>query len=157
MPEITPKQKVRKVKKFGNGYVDIVLVGETFDDSYVEAEKYMNEHNAVFVHPFNDEAVISGQGTVGKEIYDELQGNVDFVFSSVGGGGLASGSMIYLKEKNHHLQYIGVEPVGAPAMYESLKTNRVVTLHDIDTFIDGAAVRRMGTSLLMFSEITLAK
>jgi threonine dehydratase len=144
MPEITPKQKVRKVKKFGNGYVNVVLIGETFDDSYVEAEKFQAEQQAIFVHPFNDEAVIAGQGTVGKEIYDDLEGKVDFVFSSVGGGGLASGCMIYLKEHDSHIQYIGVEPVGAPAMYESLKTNRMVTLHDIDTFVDGAAVRRIG-------------
>ena len=144
MPSITPKQKVQKVKKFGDGYVNVILVGETFDDAYAEATKFEEERSAVFVHPFNDEAVISGQGTVGKEIYDELEGNIDFVFSSVGGGGLASGSMIYLKEHNQNIHYIGVEPTGAPAMYESLKTNRVVTLHDIDTFVDGAAVRRIG-------------
>lgn len=144
MPSTTPKQKVKKVRKFGSGYVDLVLIGDTFDDSYAEAETFQTEHNSIFVHPFNDEAVIAGQGTVGKEIYDELEGNVDFIFSSVGGGGLASGCMIYLKEKGHHIQYIGVEPAGAPAMYESLKTNRMVTLHDIDTFVDGAAVRRIG-------------
>lgn len=144
MPAITPKQKVQKVRTFGDGYIDIVLVGETYDDSYAEAEKFMHQHGRTFIHPFNDEAVIAGQGTVGKEIYEELKGNVDFVLSSVGGGGLASGCMIYLKEKNPHVHYIGVEPAGAAGMYESLKTNHVVTLHDIDTFVDGAAVRRIG-------------
>jgi threonine dehydratase len=144
MPAVTPKQKVRKVKKFGDGYVNVVLTGETFDDAYVEAEKFREAHNAIFVHPFNDEVVISGQGTVGKEIYDELGEQLDFVFSSVGGGGLASGCMTYLKEKNQLVHYVGVEPTGAPAMYESLKTNKLVTLHDIDTFVDGAAVRRIG-------------
>jgi len=144
MPLITPRQKVQKVKKFGDGYVNVVLTGETFDDSYVEAEKFQQEQQAVFVHPFNDEVVIAGQGTVGKEIYDELNGHIDFVFSSVGGGGLASGCMIYLKEKDQDIHYVGIEPTGAPAMYESLKKNRVVTLHDIDTCVDGAAVRRIG-------------
>ena len=144
MPSITPRQKVEKVQKFGDGYVNVVLTGITFDDAYVEAEKFGTAQNAVFVHPFNDDTVIAGQGTVGKEIYEELAGKVDFVFSSVGGGGLASGSMVYLKEKNHHIHYLGVEPAGAAAMYESLKINRVVTLHDIDTFVDGAAVRRIG-------------
>ncbi len=144
MPAVTPKQKVRKVRKFGDGYVNIILIGETFDDAYVEAEKFRNAQNAIFVHPFNDELVISGQGTVGKEMYDELGGQIDFVFSSVGGGGLASGCMTYLKEKNQPVHYVGVEPAGAPAMYESLKTNKLVTLHDIDTFVDGAAVRRIG-------------
>ncbi|MCP4400200.1 MAG: threonine ammonia-lyase IlvA [bacterium] len=144
MPSTTPRQKVRKVKKFGDGFVKVVLIGDAFDDSYAEAKKFQQEQNAIFVHPFDDDAVITGQGTVGKEIHDELEGKLDFVFSSVGGGGLASGSMIYLKEHDPHIQYIGVEPNGAPAMYESLKTNRVVTLHDIDTFIDGAAVKRIG-------------
>lgn len=144
MPSVTPKQKVRKVKKFGDGYVNVVLTGETFDDAYAEAEKFREEHHAIFVHQFNDELVIAGQGTVGKEIYDELDGNIDFVFSSVGGGGLAAGCMTYLKERNQLIHYVGVEPSGAPAMYESLKTNKLVTLHDIDTFVDGAAVRKIG-------------
>ncbi|MBD3307491.1 threonine ammonia-lyase IlvA [candidate division KSB3 bacterium] len=144
MPTNTPKQKVQKVKKFGAGYVNVILQGEAFDDSYAAAKTFQQEQQTIFIHPFDDELVIAGQGTVAKEIYEELDGNVDYVFSSVGGGGLASGCMIYLKEKDHHIQYIGVEPTGAPAMYESLKTNRVVTLHDIDTFVDGAAVKTIG-------------
>lgn len=144
MPVVTPKQKIRKVKKFGNGYVNVVLTGNTFDDAYESAEKFRKENNAIFIHPFNDELVISGQGTVGKEIYEELNEKIDFVFSSVGGGGLASGCMTYLKEKEQLLHYVGVEPVGAPAMYESLKTNKLVTLNNIDTFVDGAAVRKIG-------------
>jgi threonine dehydratase len=145
MPAGTPKQKVRRVKKFGNGYVEVVLTGETFDDACAESERFQEEHNAIFVHPFNDDHVIAGQGTIGKEIYEELQGQINYVFSSVGGGGLASGNMIYLKEKNPNMSYIGVEPEGASAMYESLRKNRVVTLHAIDTFVDGAAVRTIGT------------
>lgn len=145
MPTITPKQKVQKVKKFGDGWIDVVLVGETFDDSSAEAEKFMKQQQCVFVHPFNDDAVMAGQGTVGKEIYDQLSGKVDVVISSVGGGGFAAGCMTYLKEKNPQIHYIGVEPAGAASMYESLKTNRLVTLHDIDTFVDGAAVRRVGS------------
>jgi threonine dehydratase len=145
MPEVTPKQKVRRVKKFGDGYVDVVLTGITFDDSYAIARKFQDEHQAIFVHPFDDDLVIAGQGTIGKEIYEELQGNIDIVFSSVGGGGLASGNMIYLKERAPHISYIGVEPAGASAMYESLRRNRVVTLNAIDTFVDGAAVRTIGS------------
>ncbi|MCB1190107.1 MAG: threonine ammonia-lyase IlvA [Leptospiraceae bacterium] len=144
MPDTTPRQKVKKVRNFGGENVEIILTGETFDDSFAQAENLKKEKNAIFVHPFNDELVISGQGTVGKEIFDELGEKVDFVFSSVGGGGLAAGCMTYLKEKIRHLHFIGVEPAGAPAMYESLKTNRVVTLSQIDTFVDGAAVRRIG-------------
>lgn len=144
MPRITPRQKVEKVKKFGANYAQVVLTGETFDDSYLEAEKFREAQQAIFVHPFNDDLVIAGQGTVAREIHEQLEGKLDFMFSAVGGGGLASGCMIYLKEKNPPLHYIGVEPAGAPAMYESLKTNRLVTLHHIDTFVDGAAVRQIG-------------
>ena len=87
MPVTTPRQKVQKVQKFGDGYAKVVLIGEAYDDSYAEAEKFREEQKTIFVHPFNDEMVISGQGTVGKEIYDDLGGNVNYVFSSVGGGG----------------------------------------------------------------------
>jgi threonine dehydratase len=145
MPEVTPKQKVKRVKKFGDGYVDVVLTGVTFDDAYAASKVFQEDHGAIFVHPFDDDLVIAGQGTIGKEIYDALNGKIDIVFSSVGGGGLASGNMIYFKEKDHHISYIGVEPAGASAMYESLRRNRVVTLHAIDTFVDGAAVRTIGS------------
>lgn len=145
MPEVTPKQKIKRVKKFGDGSVDVVLTGVTFDDAYLAARAFQEEQQAVFVHPFDDELVIAGQGTIGKEIYEELEGKLDIVFSSVGGGGLASGNMIYLKERDPHISYIGVEPAGAAAMYESLRRNRVVTLPTIDTFVDGAAVRTIGT------------
>lgn len=145
MPAGTPKQKVQRVKKFGNGYIDVMLTGATFDDACAASRVFQEEQHAIFVHPFDDELVIAGQGTIAKEIYDELQGKIDLVFSSVGGGGLASGNMIYLKEKCPHISYIGVEPAGASAMYESLRRNRVVTLHAIDTFVDGAAVRTIGS------------
>lgn len=145
MPAGTPKQKVQRVKKFGNGYVDVRLIGATFDDAYAAAKAFQEEHHAIFVHPFDDELVIAGQGTIGVELYAELQGKLDIVFSAVGGGGLASGNMIYLKDKNPQLTYIGVEPTGAAAMYESLRRNRIVTLSTIDTFVDGAAVRTIGS------------
>jgi threonine dehydratase len=144
MPAGTPKQKVRRVNKFGKGGVEVVLTGDTFDDACAASQAFQAEHGAVFVHPFDDEQVIAGQGTIGREIFETLHGKLDVVFSSVGGGGLASGNMIYLKEQAPQLTYIGVEPAGASAMYESLKSNRVVTLHEIDTFVDGAAVRTIG-------------
>jgi threonine dehydratase len=144
MPSTTPKQKVQRVRKFGGEYITVILTGNTFDDACAESMKFMQEKQTVFVHPFDDEQVMAGQGTVAKEIYDELQEQVDYVFSAVGGGGLASGCMTYLKEKNPRITYIGVEPAGAAAMYESLKHNRVITLQEIDHFVDGAAVRRIG-------------
>jgi threonine dehydratase len=144
MPAGTPKQKVQRVKKFGDGFVDVILIGLAFDEAYAAAQQFQAEHNAAFVHPFDDELVIAGQGTIGKELVADLPEGLDLVFSAVGGGGLASGNLVYLKEKYPQMTYIGVEPAGAAAMYESLRRNQIVTLHDIDTFVDGAAVRKIG-------------
>jgi len=144
MPVVTPMQKIDKVRQFGDGYVDIKLVGTTFDDASVASRIFEKEQNAVYVHPFDDPYTIAGQGTVGKEIYDQLDGKVDFVLATIGGGGMISGVSTYLKEKREEIKIIGVEPTGAASMHESLKQNKVVTLDKIDTFVDGAAVRRVG-------------
>jgi threonine dehydratase len=96
------------------------------------------------VHPFDDLETIAGQGTVGKEIFDATGGEVGVVIVPIGGGGLASGVASYLKERNSSIVVIGAEPAGSPSMYESLKQGRIVTLDEINTFVDGAAVRRVG-------------
>ncbi len=144
MPVVTPNQKIEKVQQFGDGYVDIKLVGTTFDDASIASQVFAKENNAAYVHPFNDPMTIAGQGTVGKELYEELKGEVDFVLSAIGGGGLISGISTFLKEKNQHIRVVGVEPEGAPGMFESMKQNTIVTLDTIDTFVDGAAVRTVG-------------
>jgi threonine dehydratase len=143
MPEATPKQKVDKVKKHGGEYVEVVLLGETLDDALDGAWKYQSENNAVFVHPFEDEMVISGQGTIGKEIIEELP-DVDYVFSCVGGGGLISGTSTYLKAVKPEVEIIGVEPFGSPGMVESLKEGKLTILDEIDKFVDGAAMKKVG-------------
>lgn len=144
MPTITPNQKIERVKHFGDGFIDVQLIGETYDEASKAAHEYCTKKNAVYIHPFNDPATIAGQGTIGKEIYDKLQGNVDVVIVPIGGGGVASGISSYLKAKNPNIKIFGTEPKGAAAMYESLKQGKVVTLDKIDTFVDGAAVRRVG-------------
>lgn len=144
MPVVTPNQKIEKVQHFGDGYVEIKLVGTTFDEASLASQVYAKEHNAVYVHPFNDPKTIAGQGTVGKEIYEELDGTVDYVLSAIGGGGLISGTATYIKEKNKLVHIIGVEPKGAAGMLASLKKGKVVTLDTIDTFVDGAAVKTVG-------------
>ncbi len=144
MPSITPLQKIGRVKHFGDGWVKIKLEGTTFDETSLSAKDYTKRVGAIFVPPFDDERVISGQGTVGKEIYDVLGENIDFVFCPVGGGGLVSGLGIYLKSKIKKIKIIGVEPKGAPSMYEALKQGKVVTLSSINTFVDGAAVKTVG-------------
>jgi threonine dehydratase len=144
MPGVTPKQKVKKVELFGKKKVETVLVGDTFDDAYAEAIKDAEENNKVFVHPFNDRKIIEGQGTVGLEIMEACQVPIDYIFIPVGGGGLISGVGSYFKQTSPQTRIIGVEPSGAPAMYRSLEEGQIVHLAHIDTFVDGAAVRRVG-------------
>lgn len=144
MPMVTPNQKIEKVQQFGDGYVEIKLVGMTFDDASFASQVFAKENNAAYVHPFNDPMTIAGQGTVGKEIHEELKGKVDYVVAGIGGGGLISGISTFIKGKNQNIRIIGVEPAGAPGMFESMKQNKIVTLDTIDTFVDGAAVRTVG-------------
>ncbi len=144
MPRITPTQKLERVEHFGGELVQIRLVGDSYDESNTAAQAYSEEVQGIFVHPFDDPATIAGQGTVGKEIHDALRGEVDVVLVPIGGGGLAAGIASYLKERNPDVRIIGVEPAGSPSMAESLRAGHVVTLAELHTFVDGAAVRTVG-------------
>lgn len=144
MPEPTPKQKVNKVKLFGKEYVDVKIVGDTFDDSLKAAIAYCELTNAKFIHPFDDARVIEGQATVGIEIIDESEYPIDYLVVPVGGGGLISGLISVFKELSPKTKIIAVEPQGAPAMEQSIKAGFPIVLNNIDTFVDGAAVRRVG-------------
>ena len=144
MPATTPKQKVKQVELFGKDKIEIVLVGDTFDDSYAKAQEYSKEHGGVFVHPFDDEKVIAGQGTIGLEILDQVKTNIDYIVLPVGGGGLAAGVSSVFKALSPDTKIIGVEPQGAPSMKTSLEKGENVTLEHIDKFVDGAAVKRVG-------------
>ncbi|MCJ8209425.1 threonine ammonia-lyase IlvA [Mucilaginibacter sp. RS28] len=143
MPEITPKQKVKQTEMFGNGNIEIVLVGDTFDDCLREALAYTEAHQMTFIPPFDNERIIEGQGTVGVEILEDLP-DLDVVIVPIGGGGLAAGVGNYLKQHNHHISVIGVEPEGAPSMFKALEAGEPVTLPKINRFVDGAAVKRIG-------------
>ncbi|WP_119078990.1 threonine ammonia-lyase IlvA [Chitinophaga alhagiae] len=143
MPIITPKQKVNQVKMFGGDNIEIRLVGDTFDDCAAEAQAYTREHNMTFIPPFDDARIIEGQGTVGVEILEELQ-EVDYLFMPVGGGGLASGVGAYFRTYSPGTTIVGVEPEGAPSMLQALDKGGPVTLPEIDRFVDGAAVKRVG-------------
>lgn len=144
MPAPTPKQKVEQVKMFGKDRVEVVLVGDTFDDAYSEAMRVCDEQGSTFIHPFNDEKVIEGQATVGLEISEDSDFHIDYLFLPIGGGGLAAGVSSVIKLLSPNTKIIGVEPEGAPAMYESIAQNKLVTLPKIDKFVDGAAVKRVG-------------
>lgn len=144
MPGVTPSQKVKKVKLFGKEYVEVRLVGDTFDEANTEARRMCEEQGMTFVHPFDDERVIEGQGTVGLEILESCKEPIDYVFVAVGGGGLLSGLGSYFHQISPHTKVIGVEPTGAAALHAALQAGEVVTLDKIDSFVDGAAVQRIG-------------
>lgn len=143
MPIITPNQKVKQTKMHGDGNVEIKLVGDTFDDCATAAKRYTEENGMTFIPPFDDYRIIEGQGTVGVEILEELN-YVDYLFVPVGGGGLSAGVGSYFKTCSPKTKLMGIEPEGAPAMFESFKKGFPVTLDSIDSFVDGAAVKRVG-------------
>jgi threonine dehydratase len=143
MPVITPKQKINQTKMFGEEFTEIVLVGDTFDDCAVAAKKYTEENQMTFIPPFDDPRIIEGQGTVGVEILED-QSDIDYLFIPVGGGGLSAGVGSYFKTYSPRTTIIGLEPEGAPSMFEALKQGHPVMLENIDRFIDGAAVKRVG-------------
>ncbi|MFD2214352.1 threonine ammonia-lyase IlvA [Metabacillus endolithicus] len=144
MPSTTPRQKVSQVELFGKEYVDIILTGDTFDDAYQKAMISSEEESRTFIHPFDDVDVIAGQGTVGVEILNDADVDIDYVVASVGGGGLISGVGTYFHAISPSTKLIGVEPEGAPALYQSRVENKVVSLEKIDKFVDGAAVKKVG-------------
>jgi threonine dehydratase len=144
MPSTTPSQKISQVKLFGKENVEVVLIGDTFDDAYKAALLFCNEHNAIFVHPFDDKKVIEGQGTVAKEILDDANFEIDYVLVPIGGGGLAAGTISYLKYTSPCTKIIGVEPEGAPSMKTSIEAGVNTELKEIDKFVDGAAVKKVG-------------
>lgn len=143
MPIITPKQKVNQTKMFGEDSIEIRLVGDTYDDCAIAAKKFTEENEMIFIPPFDDLRIIEGQGTVGVEILADKPG-VDYLFVPVGGGGLSAGVGTYFKTFSPKTKIIGLEPEGAPSMYEALKAGRPVTLSHIERFVDGAAVKRVG-------------
>jgi len=143
MPIITPNQKINQTKMFGEEFIEVRLVGDTFDDCAIAAKKFTEDNEMVFIPPFDDYRIIEGQGTVALEILEE-QDDIDYLFVPVGGGGLSAGVGSYFKTYSPKTKIIGLEPEGAPAMYQAFKAGHPVTLDTIDGFVDGAAVKRVG-------------
>ncbi len=144
MPTTTPQQKIKQVKMFGKTYVEVVLSGDTFDDAQQAAVADAKETNMAFIHPFDDEQIIEGQATVALEILQDTKENIDYIFIPIGGGGLAAGVGACFRQISPQTKIIGVEPAGAPSMSESLKAGKVTELKNIDKFVDGAAVQKVG-------------
>ena len=144
MPTTTPRQKINQVELFGKEYIDIVLIGDTFDDSFLEARKCEEEDKRTFIHPFDDQHVIAGQGTVAVEVYHDIEEPIDYIFGGIGGGGLMSGIAAYSASVSPNTACIGVEPAGAPSMQKAIEAAQIVKLPQIDSFVDGAAVKEVG-------------
>ncbi|MEH6406627.1 MAG: threonine ammonia-lyase IlvA [Leeuwenhoekiella sp.] len=144
MPAPTPRQKIEQVNMFGENYVEIVLIGDTFDDANKAARESCDLQGKIFVHPFDDEKIIEGQATVGLEIISQTITDIDYVFVPVGGGGLASGLSTVFHLLSPNTKIIGVEPEGAASMKTSIMNKENTTLSMIEKFVDGAAVQRVG-------------
>ncbi|MGO1597317.1 MAG: threonine ammonia-lyase IlvA [Sphingobacterium sp.] len=143
MPGPTPRQKITQTEMWGNGHIEIVLTGDTFDDCQQAALAYAEENKMTFIPPFDDEKIIEGQGTVAVEILDELP-DVEVIMIPIGGGGLASGISYHIKNTAPTVQCYGVEPAGAASMQAALEQGKPVALEHINKFVDGAAVKKVG-------------
>ncbi|HEM3499006.1 TPA: threonine ammonia-lyase IlvA [Streptococcus suis] len=149
MPITTPQQKIGQVKFFGGDYVEIRLVGDTFDESAKAAQDYTQESGKTFIDPFDDENVQAGQGTVAYEILEEAEEQTisfDQILVPIGGGGLVAGVSAYLKGHAPEIKIVGVEASGARSMKAAFDKGRPVKLDQIDKFADGIAVQKVGKS-----------
>lgn len=140
LPDGAPISKVEATKSFG---ADVCMVKGVYDDAYNEACRLRDEKNYTFIHPFNDENVIAGQGTIGLEIMNEMN-DVDAVICAIGGGGLISGVACAIKHLNPNVKVYGVQAEGAASMYESLKKGEVTVLDKASTIADGIQVKEPG-------------
>lgn len=144
MPLPTPGQKLEQVKMFGGEYIDVILYGDTFDAAKDAAMRFCKEHNSVFIHPFDDPAIIEGQATTALEILEQAEGIVDYLFVPIGGGGLAAGVCTVFQHLSPQTRIIGVEPSAAASMKKALEKGKPVLLEKISRFVDGAAVQQVG-------------
>ena len=140
MPKSTPLIKVESTKQYG---AEVILHGDVYDDAYKKAKELEEKDGYVFVHPFNDEDVLDGQGTIALEILEELP-ETDIILVPIGGGGLISGIACAAKILKPEIKIIGVEPEGAASAYEAIKENKVVELKEANTIADGTAVKKIG-------------
>ena len=144
MPATTPDQKVSQVRMFGGEFVDIILVGDSYDACQKVALDAAKDANKTFIHPFDDPEVIEGQGTIALEMLDQYSKGFDYVLVPLGGGGLISGMLTVFKKKSPGTKVIGIEPEGAASMKLALEKGKRISLESMDYFVDGAAVRQVG-------------
>lgn len=146
MPTTTPLMKVNRTKSYG---AEVILYGDVYDEACEYAYKLAEEHGYTFIHPFDDPAVATGQGTIAMEIFKELP-TVDYILVPIGGGGLATGVSTLTKLLNPNVKVIGVEPAGANCMQASLQKGKVTTLPSVSTIADGTAVKTPGSNIFPY-------
>ncbi len=151
MPTTTPLIKVNRTKNYG---AHVVLYGDVYDEACEHAYELAKEHGYTFVHPFDDLAVATGQGTIAMEIFKELP-LVEYILVPIGGGGLATGVSALAKLLNPKIKVIGVEPAGASCMKASFEAGKVVTLDGVNTIADGTAVKTLGTTIFPYIQKNL--
>ena len=142
LPKNTPLQKINRIKYFGKENLKIHLEGYNFDESLAIGTEFCKNNEYIFIHPFDDIDVITGQGTIGVELFNEIK--ADIIIMPIGGGGLISGVGLYSKLINPDCLIYGVEPYNANSMEISIKNKKISTLNNIDTFVDGASVKTPG-------------
>ena len=143
MPGPTPRQKITQTEMWGNGNIEIILTGDTFDDCQKAALDYCAQYNMTFIPPFDDVQIIEGQGTVAVEILEDLA-DVDAIILPIGGGGLSSGVSYHMRKFSPTTKLYGVEPEGAPSMQAAMANGGPIELDQINKFVDGAAVKKIG-------------
>ena len=151
MPTTTPLIKVNRTKSYG---AEVVLYGDVYDEACAKAYELAEEHGYNFIHPFDDPAVATGQGTIAMEIFQELP-LVEYILVPIGGGGLATGVSTLAKLLNPKIKVIGVEPAGANCMQASLEAGEVVTLPQVNTIADGTAVKTPGSNIFPYIQENL--
>ncbi len=151
MPTTTPLIKVNRTKNLG---AEVVLYGDVYDEACAKAYELADEHGYTFIHPFDDLAVATGQGTIAMEIFKELP-LVEYILVPIGGGGLATGVSTLAKLLNPKIKVIGVEPAGANCMQASIKNGKVTTLPTVNTIADGTAVKTPGSNIFPYIQKNL--
>ncbi|WP_455539691.1 threonine ammonia-lyase [Terrisporobacter sp.] len=141
MPQTAPLAKVTATKSYG---ANVILEGLVYDDAYAKAVEVQKETGATFLHPFNDEYVIAGQGTIGLEIFEQMNNKVDTILCPIGGGGIIAGVAIAAKALNPNVKIIGVQTANIPSMYESMKAGKVTTAFNATSVADGISVKTVG-------------
>lgn len=144
LPSTTPRQKRRRIQDIGGSWIEQIITGASFDEASAASMEHAAETGAIYVHPFDDPRTIAGQGTVIKEVFEQASSIPKTVIVPIGGGGLAAGTAIWVRENYPDTRIVGVEPAGAPSMQAAIDEGHPVQLPTVDGFVDGAAVARAG-------------